>query len=147
MRSFEIINHIINDPKYKNLKAAKETREILKLLGLAKNRLIKFTYQKDGILFIAVLHPLAKSELNHDSTKFHIKNLLNKYIDNTPNRALTPIKSVVIFIAKPKTFQEPLEPKKPIFIERSDGNFKNNAKDRDIYALFEKLRESINANR
>ncbi|WP_279060975.1 hypothetical protein [Campylobacter lanienae] len=43
MRSFEIINHIINDPKYKKLKAAKETREILKLLGLAKNRLIKFT--------------------------------------------------------------------------------------------------------
>lgn len=147
MQSFEIINHIINDPKYKKLKAAKETRDILKLLGVAKNRLIKFTYQKDGNLFIAVVHPLAKFELNHDSIKFQIKNLLNTYIHNAPSTALTPVNSIVIFITKPKNFQEIPKEQKPIFIERSDGKFQNNAKDRDIYELFERLRESINANR
>lgn len=147
MQSFEIINHIINDPKYKNLKAAKETRELLKLLGVAKNRLIKFTYHRDGNLHIAVVHPLAKFELNHDSIKFQIKNLLNTYIQNTPDTALKPINNVIIFITKLKNFQEIPPQQKPIFIERSDGRFKNSAKDEQIYALFEKLRESINANR
>lgn len=147
MRSFEIINHIINDPKYKNLKATKEARNLLNLLGVAKSKLIKFSYQKDGILFIAVVHPLAKLELNHDSIKFQIKNLLNTYISNNPNSALQPINSVVIFITKLKNFQEVSPQQKPIFIERSDGGFKNYAKDEQIYALFEKLRESINANR
>ena len=76
-----------------------------------------------------------------------IKNLLNTYISNNPNSALQPINSVVIFITKLKNFQEVSPQQKPIFIERSDGLFKNSAKDKQIYALFEKLRESINANR
>ena len=147
MQSFEIINHIINDPKYKNLKAAKEARNLLNLLGVAKSRLIKFTYQKDKTQFIAVVHPLAKFELNHDSIKFQIKNLLNTYVSNTPNSALEPINNVVIFITKLKNFQEVSLQQKPIFLERSDGLFKNSAKDEQIYTLFEKFRESINANR
>lgn len=147
MQSFEIINHIINDPKYKNLKAAKEARNLLNLLGVAKSRLIKFTYQKDKTQFIAVVHPLAKFELNHDSIKFQIKNLLNTYVSNTPNSALEPINNVVIFITKLKHFKEVSLQQKPIFLERSDGGFKNYAKDEQIYALFEKFRESINANR
>lgn len=147
MQSFEIINHIINDPKYKNLKAAKEARNLLNLLGVAKSRLIKFTYQKDKTQFIAVVHPLAKFELNHDSIKFQIKNLLNTYVSNTPNSALEPINNVVIFITKLKNFQEVSLQQKPLFLERSDGRFKNYAKDEQIYTLFEKFRESINANR
>ena len=147
MQSFEIINHIINDPKYKNLKAAKEARNLLNLLGVAKSRLIKFTYQKDKTQFIAVVHPLAKFELNHDSIKFQIKNLLNTYVSNTPNSALEPINNVVIFITKLKHFKEVSLQQKHIFLERSDGRFKNYAKDEQIYTLFEKFRESINANR
>lgn len=147
MQSFKIINHIINDPKYKNLKAAKEARNLLNLLGVAKSRLIKFTYQKDKTQFIAVVHPLAKFELNHDSIKFQIKNLLNTYVSNTPNSALEPINNVVIFITKLKNFQKVSLQQKPIFLERSDGRFKNYAKDEQIYTLFEKFRESINANR
>ena len=147
MQSFEIINHIINDPKYKNLKAAKEARNLLNLLGVAKSGLIKFTYQKDKTQFIAVVHPLAKFELNHDSIKFQKKNLLNTYVSNTPNSALEPINNVVIFITKLKNFQEVSLQQKPIFLERSDGRFKNYAKDEQIYTLFEKFRESINANR
>lgn len=147
MQSFEIINHIINDPKYKNLKAAKEARQLLNLLGTSKSRLIKFTYQKDETQFIAVVHPLAKFELNHDNIKFQIKNLLNTYIKNNPDTALQPIKSVIIFITKLKNFQKAPSLPKRIFIERSDGSFKNHAKDREIYELFEKFREIINAAR
>ncbi|KGT36431.1 hypothetical protein [Campylobacter fetus] len=146
MKSSEIINHILQNPLYGNLKAARECKEALLMLGKSRSLLIKFAYQRQNTLFIAVAHPLALQELKNDNIINQIKTLLNKYIVFKEDTSLKRVDEVKIFITKLSKFKKASEIKSRI-LERSDGEFLNLAKDRVIYELFEKLRVSINANR
>ena len=72
-----IIRHIVDNPFYKELKNRSECGEFLQLLSLNHRRLIAFCYEKNGILFFALFHPLGLQELKSDSSIKMLKGLLN----------------------------------------------------------------------
>ncbi len=148
MKSSVIINHLLNLPKFKRLKAANEATRALRFLGRARWRLIRFIYQKDEILFVAVSSNLGLAELKSDSNINMIKYQLNAYISQNQDSALNKIKDVRFFVAR-EVVSEPAQiaASQPArYIERSDGEFINLAKNQLIKEAFERLRATIKAN-
>ncbi|CUU86367.1 hypothetical protein [Campylobacter hyointestinalis] len=143
MKSFEIIDHILQNPLYKNLKTSRELRNLLSLLGRSKASLIKFAYQKQNIMYIALTHPLALQELKNDNNINQIKSLLKQYVKFNPNSNLKEINEIKFFIAKIVKFKEVKWSNSSKIIEKSDGNFLNLAKNKEIYEAFENLRKAI----
>lgn len=156
MKSFEIINHILDLPNFAKLKSFNETTSVLKsMLGRNLAGLIKFAYQKEQNsqiwLFIAVLSPLAMHELKHDSNIFLISSLLKKYCELNPTSKIKKPDQIRFFIPKTSGIS-----KNPIFglynlpkiSNLPKGEFENTATDPQIYEAFETIRNIIkNANK
>ncbi|AII15124.1 hypothetical protein CIG1485E_1291 [Campylobacter iguaniorum] len=143
MKSSEIINHILENPLYKNLKSSKECKDFLNLLGKNRVNLIKFAYIKEATLFIAVSHPLALQELKNDNIISQIKTLLKSYINFNPKTSLKPCNDVKFFVTKIVKFKKASPTPSKIMIEKSNGEFVNLAQNSEIYTLFENLRIAI----
>lgn len=142
-----IINHIVNDPFFHELKSRNECGEFLKLLGLNYRRLITFCYVKNNILFFALNHPLGLQELKRDSSINMIKGLLKIYSNFNKASKFAQISDIKFFVTKNLRFKiEVKKTPKILYIERSKGEFVNLAKDEQIHAKFETIREKIRAN-
>lgn len=147
MKSFDIIEHILQNPLYKNLRQNRECKNFLSLLGKNKIDLIKFAYLKHNTLFIALYHPLGLQELKKDSSISQIKNMLNLYCKHNENSNLKKAEEIKFFISKEQKQIEIQTNSIRKKVERGDGKFINLSKDKEIYELFEKIRDIINANR
>ena len=136
-----IIRHIIDNPSYKELKNRSECGEFLKLLSLNHRRLIAFCYEKNGVLFFALFHPLGLQELKRDSSIKMLKGLLKIYSSVNFDGRLARVTDVKFFVTKRLKFKKPTDPyeTKRIFTyaEPAKGEFVNLAKDEQIYAKFE----------
>lgn len=142
-----IIDHILNNPSYKELKSRSECLEFTKLLSLNHQRLIAFCYVKNNILFFALLHPLGLQELKRDNNISMIKGLLKIYCSVNKDSKLAQISDIKFFVTKNLRFKEPLKiQEKPIYIEKSKGNFINLAKNPQIHSKFEDIRVAIRSN-
>lgn len=142
-----IINHIVNNPSYKELKNHSECGNFMKLLGKNFNSLIKFCYVKNNILFFALLHPAGLQELKKDSSIKMIRSLLKTYNNFNKNSILSNILDIKFFIVKDLKFKNTKPLKSQILhIEPSCGNFINLAKNKEIYEKFEKIRQIIKVN-
>lgn len=145
-----IIRHIIDNPSYKELKNRSECGEFLKLLSLNHRRLIAFCYEKNGVLFFALFHPLGLQELKSDSSIKMLKGLLKIYSSVNFDSRLARVTDVKFFVTKHLKFKKPTDPyeKKRFFTyaEPAKGEFVNLAKDEQIYAKFENIRRVIKQN-
>lgn len=145
-----IIRHIIDNPSYKELKNRSECGEFLKLLSLNHRRLIAFCYEKNGVLFFALFHPLGLQELKRDSSIKMLKGLLKIYSSVNFDGRLARVTDVKFFVTKRLKFKKPTDPyeTKRIFTyaEPAKGEFVNLAKSEQIYAKFENIRRAIKQN-
>ncbi|QKG28868.1 hypothetical protein [Campylobacter sp. RM16187] len=142
-----IIDHILNNPSYKELKSRSECLEFTKLLSLNHQRLIAFCYVKNNILFFALLHPLGLQELKRDNNISMIKGLLKIYCSVNKDSKLAQISDIKFFVTKNLRFkQESKILLKIVNFEKSKGEFINLAKNPQIHAKFEAIREKIKAN-
>ena len=145
-----IIRHIIDNPSYKELKNRSECREFLKLLSLNHRRLIAFCYEKNGVLFFALFHPLGLQELKRDSSIKMLKGLLKIYSSVNFDGRLARVTDVKFFVTKHLKFKKPTDPYETkrffTYAEPAKGEFVNLAKDEQIYAKFENIRRAIKQN-
>ena len=101
-----IIRHIIDNPSYKELKNRSECGEFLKLLSLNHRRLIAFCYEKNGVLFFALFHPLGLQELKSDSSIKMLKGLLKIYSSVNFDGRLARVTDVKFFVTKHLKFKK-----------------------------------------
>ena len=145
-----IIRHIIDNPSYKELKNRSECGEFLKLLSLNHRRLIAFCYEKNGVLFFALFHPLGLQELKSDSSIKMLKGLLKIYSSVNFDGRLARVTDVKFFVTKHLKFKKPTDPYETkrffTYAEPAKGEFVNLAKDEQIYAKFENIRRVIKQN-
>ena len=145
-----IIRHIVDNPFYKELKNRSECGEFLRLLSLNHRRLIAFCYEKNGVLFFALFHPLGLQELKSDSSIKMLKGLLKIYSSVNFDSRLARVTDVKFFVTKHLKFKKAINPyeKKQIFTyaEPSKGEFANLAKSERIFEGFEKIRLAIKQN-
>ena len=145
-----IIRHIIDNPSYKELKNRSECGEFLKLLSLNHRRLIAFCYEKNGVLFFALFHPLGLQELKSDSSIKMLKGLLKIYSSVNFDSRLARVTDVKFFVTKHLKFKKPTDPYETkrffAYAESAKGEFVNLAKDEQIYAKFENIRRAIKQN-
>lgn len=145
-----IIRHIVDNPFYKELKNRSECGEFLQLLSLNHRRLIAFCYEKNGILFFALFHPLGLQELKSDSSIKMLKGLLKIYSSVNFDGRLARVTDVKFFVTKHLKFKKATDPyeKKRIFTytEPAKGEFVNLAKSEQIFEGFEKIRLAIKQN-
>lgn len=144
----EIISHLKNDPLFHKLR---DRHDFLNLFDKKDKDLISFLYIKDGILFIALKHPIGLLELKRDSNINLIKELLNVFLIARPNSEFAEVCDIKFFVAdKVQKRREKLtlnSPEIPPFIEPSEGKFINKCKDPELFKIFEEIREKILANR
>ena len=138
----EIITHMSNTPSYSKLKKFKEAKEFISLLGKSKNSIINNTFCKDEIMYIVVLHPAYKQELNSDSSINQIKNLLKKYCEINKNSTLSNIKKIEIIIKKPKKEEKNIKIKKD-YSHLSCGEFENLATSQELQKIYEDIKEEL----
>ncbi|MGB2552939.1 hypothetical protein ACPF04_07135 [Campylobacter sp. MOP51] len=142
-----IINHIANNPFFYKLKNQSECAKFVKLLSLNHQRIIAFCYVKNSILFFALKHPLGLQEFKRDSNINMLKGLLKIYASANEGSILGQISDIKFFVTKNLRFSAtPKIPKKQIYIEKSKGKFINLAKNPQIHAKFENIREAIRSN-
>ncbi len=145
-----IIRHIIDNPSYKELKNRSECGEFLRLLSLNHRRLIAFCYEKNGVLFFALFHPLGLQELKSDSSIKMLKGLLKIYSSVNFDGRLARVTDVKFFVTKHLKFKKPTDPYETkrffTYAEPAKGEFVNLAKDEQIYAKFENIRRVIKQN-
>lgn len=145
-----IIEEIQTSPLFNDVN---DKRKFLSLLSKTHQKLIAFIYLKDQILYFACKHNVGLQELKKDSNINLIKELLKTYIKFHPDSNLNEIKDIRFFVASKfmkkkekikEIFKINLPPK---FIDPSNGEFKNNIKDKKNHALFEEIRKLILANK
>lgn len=145
-----IIEEIQTSPLFNDVN---DKRKFLNLLSKTHQKLIAFIYLKDQILYFACKHNVGLQELKKDSNINLIKELLKTYIKFHPDSNLNGIKDIKFFVASKfmkkkekikEIFKINLPPK---FIDPSNGEFKNNIKDKKNHALFEEIRKLILANK
>lgn len=146
MKASEIINHILNLPKFFELKEQSITTKALKLiLGKSKEKLIRYGYIKDECLYICVSTPFALQELKHDSSTNSIKNFLNMYFSSHAELkpGFSKIKSVRLFVAKQKEAKIIVEKSSPKLKEQAKGNFEIKCQDSELKELFEQIKKTV----
>ena len=145
-----IIEEIQTSPLFNDVN---DKRKFLSLLSKTHQKLIAFIYLKDQILYFACKHNVGLQELKKDSNINLIKELLKTYIKFHQDSNLNGIKDIKFFVASKfmkkkekikEIFKINLPPK---FIDPSNGEFKNNIKDKKNHALFEEIRKLILANK
>ncbi|AKT90211.1 hypothetical protein CUREO_0331 [Campylobacter ureolyticus RIGS 9880] len=145
-----IIEEIQTSPLFNDIN---DKRKFLSLLSKTHQKLIAFIYLKDQILYFACKHNVGLQELKKDSNINLIKELLKTYIKFHPDSNLNGIKDIRFFVASKfmkkkekikEIFKINLPPK---FADPSNGEFKNNIRDKKNHALFEEIRKLILANK
>jgi hypothetical protein len=136
-----IISHLKKNPFLTNLKQEDCFSTLLELLPKSFTRHVKFLYIKNNTLFFVLSHPSAKMEFNYKRNL--IKGLLKQVINFHKECSCFEDKEIKAFISNKE--KEHFEPKIShiSYEERSNGKFKNCAKDKKLYDLFEQIREEI----
>ncbi|NPA50724.1 MAG: hypothetical protein GXO02_03740 [Epsilonproteobacteria bacterium] len=145
-RAYDIVNNLNRFPHFKSVHKYSCYNKLLELLPPRYQKAIAFFYIKNNTLFGALKHPGYKMELNYN--KDLVKALLNQIsmVDMECKEVFKDVKNIQFFASK---FFEP--PKKetqtiPFYKELAKGEFEIKIKDRDLEAIFLKIKEDIEAN-
>ncbi len=136
-----IISHLKKNPFLTNLKQEDCFSTLLELLPKSFTKYIKFLYIKNDTLFFVLTHPSAKMEFNYKRNL--IKGLLKQVVIFHKDCSCFENKEIKAFISNKTEDIEHEKDSQIFYNEASLGTFKNSAKDKKLYDLFEKIREEI----
>ncbi len=143
-RANEILNRVKQNPYFKSVQKYSCYNRLLELMPRRFAKAIAFFYIKNNILFGALSHPGYKMELNYN--KDLVKALLNQLssMDIECKEVFKDVKDIKFFVSKFHTPAPMLTSQSvPKYQELAKGEFEILAKDSDIKALFEKIKEDI----
>lgn len=138
----QIINSIQNKPQFSKLSKYKCIKRIESLFVPAIQRMIKFSYIKNDILFLVLSHSAGKQEFDNNiqsiksALKFHMPEECKETLINDIKAFVThtPIKKTVE--AEQKVMRYP---------ERATGNFSVNIEDEKLNSLVMSIQNIIKA--
>jgi len=141
--SKNIINHLLNNPLYSKIVQVKCFNRLKSLLPPRLQKGIVFIYKKEKTLFLVLNHPTFKMEFNYklDLIKLWLKQLQN--IDD--NCKGLDIETVKTFVSN-KVVEKKESKNVDLYEEKSDGDFENLAKDKNIKEVFDKIKMIIRDN-
>ncbi len=136
----QIINFIQNRPQFSKLSKYKCIKKIQSIFTPAVQKMIKFAYIKNNILFFVLNHPAGKQEFDNNIQS--IKSALKLYKpDECKEIILDDIRAFVTHT--PKIQIKSTIIKKEIYKERSLGNFEVNVKDEKLSELIKSIKDII----
>lgn len=138
-----IISHLKQDPSLENLHKTESYKKLLSLLPGNLSKAVRFMYNKNQVLFFVLDHPGYKMEFHYKLSL--IKGLLKQLIALDPTCACIDAKEIKTFVTNkpPLHVNSPQLPTGPFYDEPSLAAFQNRAKDPEINALFESIRQTI----
>ena len=136
-----ILSHLSSLPQFRLLKPQVCYQKYIKLLKPHWQKGVAFVYIKEEVLFIAVIHPAFKAELNcNKDLLIDFLKMLNRH-DLECKKILA--KKVVIFHSKYHAISEDKEEEtRPYYQEQAQGNFEM-PKDEALQECFKRMKEKI----
>ncbi|MBD3788782.1 MAG: DUF721 domain-containing protein [Campylobacterales bacterium] len=146
-KAYEILSHLTSQPQFRLLKKQACYTKFIKLLGAKYQNAIAFVYIKNETLFVAVIHPVFKMELNYNRDL--LKSVLTQLNTYVPECSDMKAKEIVVFHSKyyPVEEQKPLLSTVPHYQERSTSNFEIQTSDPTLKKKFEQIQDDIRCNR
>ncbi|WP_169777618.1 hypothetical protein [Campylobacter mucosalis] len=143
-----LIEHIYDNPSYKNLRSIRECSRLIALLEPSHQKMIDFCYVKNNVLYFMLNHPLGLQELKRDSSIITIKGLLKILITKSQKDGKDSVFSSVCDIKffKSKTLKLHKKSNEQVQISRkqkSKAEFINHTKSETLHQKFEELREIL----
>ena len=139
----EIITSLQNKPRFSKLSHFKCIHRIVSLFSLPVQKMVKFSYIKNKILFLVLNHPVAKQEF--DNNIENIKSALNFYTpDECKENDIEDIRAFVTHTPTQRTQQE--TEKKQLYRERAKGDFDIPVKDEKLHSLIRSIQQIIKKN-
>ncbi len=133
----DILTHIKYSPEFKKINTQSVLLQLIELLPLNLRRGVLFAYTKQQILFFVVTHPVFKDEFKYSENL--IRDLLKKL-------HLANIDEIRCFVTNKKSVKDEFQYEKITiqkYNERSNGVFDNTIEDKELYKVFEDIRETI----
>jgi len=138
----QIINSIQNKPQFSKLSYYKCIKKIQSMFILPVQKMINFSYIKNGTLFFVFNHPAGKQEFDNNIQS--IKSALNFHMPDECSETL--FKDIKAFVTHtPKKEQLQTKIKKQTYTERASGNVPVNIKDEKLNSLVRSIQEIIKA--
>ncbi len=141
-KASHILASLRQRPQFSKLARFECIRRIQGLFPPHLQRLIRYGYFHNGILYFVLSHPGAKQEF--DNITASIKAPLKQF--TPPECAETPPEDIRAFVTHtPPAAAEAPPPKEtaPDFPERAEGRFENPARHPKLHRLIERIRQHI----
>ena len=139
----DIITNIQNKPQFSKLAKHKCIKRIESTFSPALQRMIKFAYIRNDVLFFVLNHPGAKQEFDNNIQS--IKSALNFYTpDECSETFISDIKAFVTHTPHKEIEFKVNEP--VLYPERSKGDFTIEIKDEKLHALAQSIQKIIKEN-
>ena len=136
----QIINSIQSKPQFAKLSKYSCIKRIESMFIPALQKMIKFSYIKNNILFFVLSHPAGKQEFDNNiehiksALKFHtpkecsetLINNIKAFVTHTPIKPLIVTKKIV-----------------QVYKERASGNFSINIRDEKLNSLVKSIQKII----
>ncbi len=143
-KASEILSHLWNNPLYQKMHQRQQIQHFVAMLPLSVRQGIHFCYSKNGILFFALKHSCFKQEFDYKLTI--IKQLLKDY--QKIQKKLLGIMDLKAFVRN-SPYQKSLQDSTyevACYGELSSGEFRNFAKNKEIYEILERIKKAILCN-
>jgi len=136
----DILTSLQNKPQFSKLSHYKCINRIQTLFSPPLQKMIKFAYIKNHILFFVLNHPGAKQEFDNNIQS--IKSALK--FCNPPECQAENIQDIKAFVTHTPIEESMLQEKEPeIYPERAKGNFAINIHNQELKSLVESIRNII----
>lgn len=138
--STQILSHLQHRPQFSRLSHHACIRSVQRLFPPHLQRMIRFGYIRNGILFFVFSHPGAKQEF--DIIIDSIKTPLKSYPPQTC--ASSSFDDIRAFVSHKRPTSPSFERHTAIdYQERSKGTFSNHTTNKKVHDLIEEIRHSI----
>lgn len=139
----DILNSLQNKPQFSKLSHYKCITRIQTLFSPPLQKMIKFAYIKNNILFFVLNHPGAKQEFDNNIQS--IKSALK--FCNPPECQAEDIQDIKAFVTHTPIDESILKEKESeIYPERAEGNFAINIHNQELKSLVESIQNIIKEN-
>ena len=136
----QIINIIQNKPQFSKLSRYKCIQRVQSIFVPALQRMIKFAYIKNDILYFVLNHPAAKQEF--DNNIQNIKSALNFHTPEECSQTL--LKDIKAFVTHTPNKEHIVVKKENLrYQERASGDFIINIKDEKLNMLVKSIQNII----
>ena len=140
--STQILSHLQHQPQFSKLSQYACIKSVQKLFPPHLQRMIRYGYIRNGVMFFVFAHPGAKQEFDiiAESIKTPLKTHPPASCRNCP---FTDIKGFVTH--RPAHFAATPRPAEERYRERAQGEFTNPVSNEKLHALIESIRAIIHA--